>query len=82
MKDFRWFWASDKSKCYLREWHTDSVSLLVHINNVGEFIKQLLEVAEISRFEFFGSPNDEVREVAAQFGAAVYENGSGFSRVE
>jgi len=52
---YRWYFNNDETKCYIVEQHPDSRSLVRHLAVVGPYILKILEVAEMTRFEIYGS---------------------------
>jgi quinol monooxygenase YgiN len=80
MNAYQWYYNDDKSKCYVTEWHANSDSIMVHLQNVGEIPPKLFEFSEISRFEVFGNPGDTAREALAGLGARFFSYDHGFIR--
>ena len=80
MKGYQWYFNDDESKCYTAEWQTSSESLMVHLQNVGEILPELLGHADITRFEVFGNPNSQAREAVKGLGAVVHGYFNGFTR--
>lgn len=79
---YRWYLSEDGTKCYLHEEFDDSAGLVAHAGGprVQGRIGDLLETAEITRFEAFGNPDAAATEVLASFGAVTYPSYSGFQR--
>jgi len=80
MKGYQWYFNDDETKCYTAEWLSSSESLLAHLQNVGEIIPELLKYSDMTRFEVFGNPSQEVLEVGKDFGAKVFKYYTGFTR--
>ena len=80
MKGYQWYFNADQSKCYTAEWQTSSESLLVHLQNIGEVLPQVLQFADITRFEVFGNLNPQALEAVQGLGAVVFNYFDGFTR--
>lgn len=80
MKGYQWYFSDDESKCYTSEWHSNSETLLAHLQNVTEVLPQLLEVSKLTRFEVFGNPNEQASEAVKGLGAKVFGYYEGFTR--
>ena len=50
----QWFFHEGEDKWYLTEMFPDSDAFLQHLANVATQLGELLEIAEVSRFEVFG----------------------------
>jgi quinol monooxygenase YgiN len=79
---YQWYLSQDGTKCYLHEAFNDSAGLVAHAGgpNVQGRIGDLLETADITRFEAFGNPDEAAAEVLASFNAVVYPHYAGFTR--
>ena len=80
IKGYQWYFNDDETKCYIAEWHTNSESLLAHLQNVGEVLPELLGHCDITRFEVFGNPNAQPLEAVSGLGAEVFGYFIGFTR--
>lgn len=81
-KTYQWYLTADGSMGYLHAGYDDSAGLVAHAGgpNVQGRIGDLLETADITRFEAFGNPNKEAQAVLDGFGAVVHGHYDGFSR--
>lgn len=76
------FYRDDATGKYLAiELFATSAAVLSHLERTGELIGKILEVAELTRFEIFGTPSQELQEAMAAFGARFASPVVGFSRV-
>ena len=80
MNAYQWYYNDDKSKSYITEWHTDSDSIMTHLQNIGGMLPKLLERCEITLFEVFGNPTDAVEEALSGLGAQFFSYDHGFIR--
>ena len=80
MKGYQWYFNGDESKCYTSEWHTDSDSLMAHLQNVGDELPKLLNHCDITRFEVLGNPSTQAAEALSGLGAVFFSYFAGFTR--
>jgi hypothetical protein len=76
----QWFFHEGEDKWYLTETFPDSAAFLQHLANVSSQLGQLLEIAEVSRFEVFGELSFAARATIASFGVKYLTLWEGVSR--
>lgn len=76
----QWFFHEGEDKWYLTESFPDSDAFLHHLGDVGPQLSQLLEIAELSRFEVFGELSLAARATIASFGVKYFTLWEGVSR--
>lgn len=77
----QWFFHEGDDKWYLTEMFTDSDAFLKHLEDVGPKFEELLEVAEVSRFEVFGHLSHTAKSAIASFGVKYFTYWDGVTRV-
>ena len=80
MNAYQWYFNDDKSKGYVVEWHTDSDSIMAHLQNIGGMLPKLLESCDLTRFDVFGDASEEVKETLSGLGAQFFSYDHGFIR--
>ncbi len=53
---------------------------MVHLQNVGETLPQLLAFSDITRLDVYGNPSEQAAEALAGFGAVTRGYFNGFTR--
>jgi hypothetical protein len=76
----QWFFREGEDKWYLTEMFPDSAAFLQHLGDVASQLGQLLEIAEVSRFEVFGELSLAARTTIASFGVKYFTLWEGVSR--
>jgi quinol monooxygenase YgiN len=76
----QWFFHEGEDKWYLTETFPDSDAFLHHLANVAPQLGQLLEIAEVSRFEVFGELSLAAKATIASFGVKYFTLWEGVSR--
>lgn len=76
----QWFFHEGENKWYLSEMFPDSDAFLQHLEDVTPQLGQLLEIAEVSRFEVFGDLSLAARATIASFGVKYFSFWEGVSR--
>ena len=76
----QWFFHEGEDKWYLTEMFADSNAFLKHLDNVSQQLGELLEIAEVSRFEVFGELSHAAKAVIASFGVKYFTFWDGVSR--
>jgi quinol monooxygenase YgiN len=76
----QWFFHEGEDKWHLTEIFADSEAFLKHIEDVAPQLEELLEIAEVSRFEVFGDLSHKARAVIATFGVKYFSLWDGVSR--
>jgi quinol monooxygenase YgiN len=81
-KSYQWYFNDDETKCIVSELYESSEAILAHIGGsaVSTLFPKLLETAQLTRFEVYGDPNEEAKNVLAKFGAQNYHPFIGFTR--
>jgi quinol monooxygenase YgiN len=68
---YDWFFSGDQSECVVHERYRDSNAVLEHNANLGETLRELLEMCSGSG-EVFGSPSQDLVEGLKRIGARIY----------
>ncbi|MBN8851065.1 MAG: hypothetical protein J0H07_04330 [Sphingobacteriales bacterium] len=76
----QWFFHEGEDKWYLSETFPDSDAFLHHLTHAGPQLGQLLEIAEVSRFEVFGELSLAAKSSIASFGVKYFTLWEGVSR--
>jgi quinol monooxygenase YgiN len=58
-KAYSWYLNEDLMECVVWEVYANSEAVLAHAGNVGEYLGQLAEVADLT-IEIYGSPSQEL----------------------
>ena len=79
---YEWHLSSDRRRCRILETYADANALLAHINGpvVQQLVPKLLESSSLDRFEVYGDPGAEAREMLTHFGAGIFDRWQGFQR--
>jgi quinol monooxygenase YgiN len=73
--EYRYSLNADKSICHIYERYRDSDGLIAHADNFGRaFSERFTETCSPSRFSVYGAPDDRVRSILDQYGAAFLSN--------
>jgi len=79
--NYEWSFSDDGRICHLYERYRDSDAAMVHGRTFGtKFAPRFFEVLAPTRFTFYGSPSDEVRELAAPFNPVVMQPAAAVTR--
>lgn len=76
----QWFFHEGDDKWYLTEMFADSHAFLRHLEDAGPKLEEILEIAEVSRFEVFGELSHAAKAVIATFGVKYFTLWDGVSR--
>ena len=76
----QWFFHEGDDKWYLTEMFADSDAFLRHLENAGPKLEEILEIAEVSRFEVFGELSHSAKAVIATFGVKYFTLWDGVTR--
>jgi quinol monooxygenase YgiN len=80
--NYEWSFSADGRICHLYERYRDSEAAMVHGRTFGEkFASRFFDVFTPTRFTFYGSPSDDVRELAAPFNPVVMKPAAGVTRL-
>ena len=77
---YEWFFNADQSKCYILEWYKNLKAVPIHLENVGNLLDPLLELAPLTGLTIYGDPSDELRQALEPFGAKFYKHWHGITR--
>ncbi len=80
MKSYEWFFNAEKTACFVNEYHTNSESMLAHLEVVGPLLGKILEISKLARLDVFGNPNDKATEALKGLGANINNHWDGFTR--
>ncbi|MBC7827388.1 MAG: hypothetical protein H7122_06560 [Chitinophagaceae bacterium] len=76
----QWFFHDGDDKWYLTEMFANSDAFLKHLEDTGPKLEEILEIAELSRFEVFGELCHSAKAVIASFGVKYFTFWDGVSR--
>lgn len=76
----QWFFHEGDDKWYLTEMFADSNAFLKHLENLGAKFEELLEIAEVGRFEVFGNLSHSAKFAIASFGVKYFTYWDGVTR--
>ncbi len=80
MMAFHWYVNKEQNKFYLVEWFEDADAIVDHFANIGESLGELLNHAQIARYEVFGDLTEEARQAVESLGAQTLGHWDGFTR--
>ena len=80
--DYEFYLNSDETKCMVHETYANSEAALVHNNSIASqtILPKVFSVAHLSRFDFYGKPSKELRELITSFNPQIYNLFTGYSR--
>jgi quinol monooxygenase YgiN len=76
----QWFFHEGDDKWYLTEVFVNSDAFLQHLEDTGHKLEEILEIAELSRFEVFGELSHAAKACIASFGVKYFTFWDGVSR--
>ena len=76
----QWYFHEGDNKWYLTETFANSEAFLTHLQDAGPKLEEILEIAEVSRFEVFGELSHAAKSVIATFGVKYFTFWDGVSR--
>ena len=81
-KCYQWYFNDEKTKCVVSEWYESSEAALAHLHGKAAttFLPKLLEVSNLTRFEVYGDPNEDLKKALANFGTHNFHFFIGFIR--
>jgi len=53
--EYRWYFNSDQTKCYIVEQYADPKALIHHLEILAPHLLKILKVSKMTRFEIYGS---------------------------
>ena len=68
---YDWFFSPDRSVCVVHETYADSDAVMQHMANMGDLLRDLVKLSDLS-LELFGDPSPELAAAAAAFSPTVY----------
>lgn len=79
---YEWFASADGKRFRLVETYVDASALEAHFMGaaVQEWVPKLVTVCKVDGFEIYGDPGPKVGEMAAGFGAVVFQYWLGINR--
>jgi quinol monooxygenase YgiN len=81
--NYQIFITGDGTRVHFRERFVDSAAVMAHVDRFGEnFAARVLELATVTRFEIYGDPSEEVKELLAPFNPTYLSLVAGFTRPE
>jgi quinol monooxygenase YgiN len=80
--DYEFYLNSDETKCVVHETYSNSEAALVHNNSIASqtILPKVFSVARLSRFDFYGKPSEELRELITRLNPQIYNLFTGYSR--
>ena len=76
----QWFFHEGDDKWYLTEMFADTDAFHKHLEDTGPKLTEILEIAEVSRFEVFGELSHAAKAVIASFGVRYFTLWDGVNR--
>jgi quinol monooxygenase YgiN len=79
---YEWFASGDNQRHRLVETYVDADAVLAHFMGqaVQELVPKLAATCSVTGFEVYGDPGSTVREMAAGFGAEIFQYWLGINR--
>jgi quinol monooxygenase YgiN len=77
---YEWFISEDGSSCYLIESYGDAEAFLLHFQNLGSKLQEMLEISPLEEMVVVGDPSPQVKEMLAGLGAKFYSLHVGCTR--
>jgi quinol monooxygenase YgiN len=79
---YDWFSSGDKKRFRLVETYANADAVLAHFTGpvVTQLVPKLAAVCSVDGLEVYGDPGPKVRELAAGFGAEIFEFWMGINR--
>jgi quinol monooxygenase YgiN len=77
---YEWFIDGDGDSCYLVDAYGSSADFLLHFNNLGAKLEQMLAISPLEEMIVLGDPDDQVKEMLSHLGAKFYRSHVGFTR--
>lgn len=78
--NYQWYFNESETRCYCMEQYINSKAMLLHLENVGLLLGEMLKISSVTRLEIFGALSEEAHAAAASFGASFYTSYDGFTR--
>ena len=79
---YQFYLNRDETKCIVYETYSNSEAVFAHNNGVASqtILPKIFNVSNISRFEVYGNPSEELQKVLTSFSPQTYNLFAGFSR--
>jgi quinol monooxygenase YgiN len=78
---YQWSLSEEGTRSHIFEHYANSEATMVHLANFGEkYAGRFLEILSPTRFVVYGTPDQQVREALAAFGARYMQSAGGFTR--
>ncbi len=79
---YDWFSSADKKRFRLMETYANADAVFAHFTGpvVQELVPKLAALCSVGRFEVYGDPGSKMKELAAGFGAEIFEYWTGINR--
>jgi quinol monooxygenase YgiN len=79
---YDWFSSGDNKRFRLVETYVNAEAVLAHFTGpvVTQLVPKLAAVCSVDALEVYGDPGQQVRELAAGFGAEIFEYRMGINR--
>jgi quinol monooxygenase YgiN len=80
--DYEFYLNSDETKCMVHETYVNSEAALVHNDSIASqtILPKIFSVARLNRFDFYGKPSKELRELITSLNPQIYNLFTGYSR--
>ena len=80
--NYEFYLNEDETKCIVHETYANSEAALAHNNSVASqtILPKIFDVANVTRFDVYGNPSEELQKLLTRFGAQTYNLFVGFRR--
>ena len=77
-----WHFSADRKRCRLIETYVNSEALVAHFKGpvVQQLVPKMVEVSKVDRFEVYGDPGPEGRQMLSPFGADIFSDWQSLGR--
>lgn len=75
-----WSIDEDATQCHIFEAYTDSDAVRIHLSNFQGFAERFFDCIDISSFNVYGNPDEELVAAMSTLGCKFYRKFDGFSR--
>lgn len=77
---YEWSLSADGTRCHIFEHYANSEATMVHLGNFSDrFAGRFLDILSPTKFVVYGSPDQQVRDALAPFGAIYMQPVGGFT---
>lgn len=78
---YEWVTDVDGTVLHVFERYADSAAVMVHMGTFSQkYAKRFMSAVDVTGFNVYGNPNDEVRQLLSGFGAVFFVPFGGFTR--